>query len=61
MGNVATIDEHIMISIHDMMTDLTTSGGESISSIELEDTLCNHSAVAEVAVILFLSGNHAET
>jgi len=37
--------------IHDRVKDVIISGGENVSSIEVEDTLFSHTAVAEVAVI----------
>ncbi|ELK48406.1 acyl-CoA synthetase, partial [Haloferax sp. BAB-2207] len=39
------------ISIQDRKKDIIISGGENISSIELEDTLFDHDEVADVAVI----------
>ena len=40
-----------MLSIQDREKDIIISGGENISSIELENTLFDHEAVADVAVI----------
>jgi len=51
MGDLATVDENGMISIQDRKKDIIISGGENISSIELEDTLFDHPAVGNVAVI----------
>jgi fatty-acyl-CoA synthase len=51
MGDLATVDENGMISIQDRKKDIIVSGGENISSIELEDTLFDHEAVGSVAVI----------
>jgi fatty-acyl-CoA synthase len=51
MGDLATVDENGMISIQDRKKDVIISGGENISSIELEDTLFDHPAVGNVAVI----------
>jgi len=51
MGDLATVDENGMISIQDRKKDIIISGGENISSIELEDTLFDHPAVGDVAVI----------
>ncbi|MFB6194884.1 MAG: class I adenylate-forming enzyme family protein, partial [Haloplanus sp.] len=51
MGDLATVDENGMISIQDRKKDIIVSGGENISSIELEDTLFEHEAVSDVAVI----------
>ena len=43
-------DEHHLV-ISDRKKDVIISGGENISSIEVEDALCSHPAVAEAAVI----------
>ncbi|WP_338742389.1 long-chain-fatty-acid--CoA ligase [Haloplanus salilacus] len=51
MGDLATVDENGMISIQDRKKDIIISGGENISSIELEDTLFDHPDVGSVAVI----------
>ena len=51
LGDLATVDETGMISIQDRKKDIIISGGENISSIELEDTLFEHDAVSDVAVI----------
>jgi fatty-acyl-CoA synthase len=51
MGDLAAIDEHGMLIIQDRKKDIIISGGENISSIELEDTLFDHPAVGDVAVI----------
>jgi len=51
LGDLATVDENGMISIQDRKKDIIISGGENISSIELEDTLFEHDAVSDVAVI----------
>ena len=61
MGDLATIDEHGMISIQDRKKDIIISGGENISSIELEDTLFEHEAVDDVAVIPSPSDEWGET
>ncbi|WP_439025378.1 long-chain-fatty-acid--CoA ligase [Haloarchaeobius sp. DT45] len=61
MGDLATVDEDGMIAIRDRKKDIIISGGENISSIELEDTLFDHPAVAEVAVIPSPSEQWGET
>ena len=61
LGDLATIDEHGMISIQDRKKDIIISGGENISSIELEDTLFDHEAVDDVAVIPAPSERWGET
>jgi fatty-acyl-CoA synthase len=50
-GDVATIDEHKYILIVDRKKDIIVSGGENISSLEVEKILAAHPSVYEVAVI----------
>ena len=50
-GDGGLIDEENYITIQDRKKDVIISGGENVSSIEVEDTLFSHPAVAEVAVI----------
>ncbi|MFC5140882.1 AMP-binding protein [Actinomycetospora rhizophila] len=50
-GDGGTLDEDGYLSISDRRKDVIISGGENVSSIEVEDTLFSHPAVAEVAVI----------
>ena len=50
-GDVATIDPDGFMAITDRTKDVIKSGGEWISSIELENTAMAHPAVAEAAVI----------
>ena len=50
-GDVVTIDEYGFIKITDRSKDLIKSGGEWISSVELENALMAHPSVAEAAVI----------
>jgi fatty-acyl-CoA synthase len=61
MGDLATVDEDGFITIQDRKKDIIISGGENISSIELEDTLFEHEAVADVAVIPVPSEKWGET
>ncbi|MEF8814311.1 MAG: long-chain-fatty-acid--CoA ligase [Halovenus sp.] len=61
MGDLATVDENGMVSIQDRKKDIIISGGENISSIELEDTLFEHEAVSDVAVIPAPSDRWGET
>ncbi|WP_222916529.1 AMP-binding protein [Natrinema sp. SYSU A 869] len=60
-GDLATVDENGMIAIRDRKKDIIISGGENISSIELEDTLFDHDAVADAAVIPAPSDEWGET
>ena len=50
-GDVATIDPQGYLAITDRTKDVIKSGGEWISSIEVENTAMGHPAVAEAAVI----------
>jgi fatty-acyl-CoA synthase len=61
MGDLATVDENGMIAIQDRKKDIIISGGENISSIELEDTLFEHDAVGSAAVIPAPSEEWGET
>jgi fatty-acyl-CoA synthase len=50
-GDVASVDELGFVRITDSMKDLIKSGGEWIGSVDLENALMAHPAVAEAAVI----------
>ncbi|HMG44039.1 MAG TPA: AMP-binding protein [Acidimicrobiales bacterium] len=50
-GDGGTIDADGYLTISDRKKDVIISGGENVSSIEVEDRLFSHPAVAEVAVI----------
>jgi fatty-acyl-CoA synthase len=50
-GDLATIDEDGYLLIVDREKDIIVSGGENISSLELERTITSHPSVFEVAVI----------
>lgn len=50
-GDVATIDGMGFIEIRDRIKDVIKTGGEWISSLELEDLISRHPAVREVAVV----------
>ena len=50
-GDVATIDEFGYMRIVDRTKDLVKSGGEWISSVEVENAIMAHPSVAEAAVI----------
>jgi fatty-acyl-CoA synthase len=50
-GDIVTIDRFGFIKIADRSKDLIKSGGEWISSVELENALMAHPAVAQAAVI----------
>jgi fatty-acyl-CoA synthase len=50
-GDVATVDTHGYVRIVDRTKDLIKSGGEWISSVDMENLLMGHPAIAEAAVI----------
>jgi acyl-CoA synthetase (AMP-forming)/AMP-acid ligase II len=50
-GDGGTIDDDGYLVISDRKKDVIISGGENVSSIEVEDALMSHEAVKEVAVI----------
>jgi fatty-acyl-CoA synthase len=50
-GDIATIDPHGYVRLVDRAKDVIKSGGEWISSVELENELMAHQHVAEAAVI----------
>jgi fatty-acyl-CoA synthase len=50
-GDVATIDSEGYVKICDRTKDLIKSGGEWISSVDLENAIMAHPAVAEASVI----------
>jgi len=50
-GDGGDIDDGGYLTISDRKKDVIISGGENVSSIEVEDALFSHPAVAEVAVV----------
>ena len=50
-GDIVTIDEHGYVKLVDRTKDVIKSGGEWISSVELENAIMAHEDVAEAAVI----------
>ncbi len=50
-GDVATVDPDGYLGIVDRVKDIIKSGGEWISSVDLENTIMAHPAVAEAAVV----------
>ena len=50
-GDAAVIHPDGYIEIRDRLKDVIISGGENISSIEVESVLLRHSAVQEVAIV----------
>ena len=50
-GDGGSIDDDGYLTISDRKKDVIITGGENVSSIEVEDAVFSHPAVAEVAVI----------
>jgi fatty-acyl-CoA synthase len=50
-GDIAVSDEYGYLKITDRLKDVIKSGGEWVSSIDLEDLILQHTGVAEAAVI----------
>jgi len=60
-GDGAVIGDDGYVTIQDRKKDVIITGGENVSSIEVEDVLFSHPAVAEVAVIGVPSERWGET
>lgn len=60
-GDGGTIGDDGYLTISDRKKDVIITGGENVSSIEVEDVLFSHPAVAEVAVIGVPSERWGET
>ena len=50
-GDIGTIDERGWVQITDRAKDVIKTGGEWVSSLEIEDMLSQHPAVSESAVV----------
>ena len=50
-GDLATVDGEGYVMIVDRKKDLIISGGENVSSVEVEECLCDHPSVLEAAVV----------
>jgi acyl-CoA synthetase (AMP-forming)/AMP-acid ligase II len=50
-GDGGTLDDEHYLTISDRKKDVIISGGENVSSIEVEDALYQHAAIAEACVI----------
>ncbi|MDO5493187.1 MAG: long-chain-fatty-acid--CoA ligase [Nesterenkonia sp.] len=50
-GDVGTVDENGFLKVTDRLKDIIKSGGEWISSIDMENTLAGRSEVGDVAVV----------
>ena len=60
-GDIATVDSGGSIEVVDRMKDLIISGGENISSIEVEGMLYKHPAVLEAAIVAVPDERWGET
>jgi fatty-acyl-CoA synthase len=60
-GDGGSVDDEGYLTISDRKKDVIITGGENVSSIEVEDRLFSHPAVAEVAVIGVPSEKWGET
>jgi fatty-acyl-CoA synthase len=60
-GDLATIDADGMVAIQDRKKDIIISGGENISSIEVEDALYDHPDILKAAVVPVPSEQWGET
>jgi fatty-acyl-CoA synthase len=60
-GDLAVMHEDGYIEIKDRSKDIIISGGENISTIEVEDVLYRHPAVLEAAVVAKLDPDWGET
>ena len=56
-GDIATIDMHGYMNITDRAKDMIKTGGEWVSSVEIENAMLSHPNVAEAAVI---AANHSK-
>lgn len=50
-GDIATINKHGYVRLTDRAKDLVKSGGEWISSVDLENLVMDHPAISEAAVV----------
>ncbi len=50
-GDGGSLDDEGHLTISDRKKDVIITGGENVSSIEVEDRICRHPAVAEAAVV----------
>ena len=50
-GDIASIDPHGIVEIKDRIKDVIKTGGEWISTLELESLISSHAAVRSVAVV----------
>jgi fatty-acyl-CoA synthase len=60
-GDLATIDQDGYITLVDRMKDMIISGGRNIYSLEVENALAAHPAVAEIAIVSRKHEEYGET
>ena len=60
-GDAAVVHADGYVQITDRLKDVIISGGENISSVEVEAMLLRHEAIQEVAVVGFPSEKWGET
>ncbi len=60
-GDVATIDADGYITLVDRLKDMIISGGRNIYSVEVENALAAHPAVAEIAIVSRKHPDYGET
>ncbi len=60
-GDAAVVNTDGYVEIRDRIKDVIISGGENISSVEVEGTLLRHPAVGEAAVVGLPSERWGET
>jgi fatty-acyl-CoA synthase len=60
-GDGGSLDGEGYLTISDRKKDVIITGGENVSSIEVEDRLCRHPSVAEAAVIAVPDERWGET
>ena len=60
-GDAAVVHPDGYIEVRDRLKDVIISGGENISSVEVEGVLLRHAAVQEVAVVGFPDEKLGET
>ncbi len=60
-GDIAVWDEHGSLAVKDRSKDIIISGGENISSLEVEEILFRHPKVLEAAVVARADAHWGET
>jgi fatty-acyl-CoA synthase len=60
-GDLAVMHPDGYIEVRDRQKDIVISGGENISSIEVEKALCEHPAVLEAAIVAVPDDKWGET